>query len=62
MNFVYSRYKLYFQTLCNLFLSEYVQQFFFFFFFFTGYDYLKLSNLLKGTNLSVKVVLMDLGF
>jgi len=29
--------------------------------FFTGCDYLKLSNLLEGSNLSVKVVLMDLG-
>jgi hypothetical protein len=34
MNFVSASYKLYLQTLCNLFLSEYVQQFFFFFFFF----------------------------
>jgi hypothetical protein len=56
MNFMYSRYRLYFQTLCNLFLSVYVQQLFF-----TGCDYLKLSNLLKGSNLSVKVELMDLG-
>jgi hypothetical protein len=59
MNFMYSRYRLYFQTLCNLFLSVYVQHLFFSFF--TGCDYLKLSNVLKGSNLSVKVVLMDLG-
>jgi hypothetical protein len=57
MNFMYSRYRLYYQTLCNLFLSVYVQQLFF-----TGCDYLNMSNLLKGSKLSVKAVLMDLGF
>jgi hypothetical protein len=55
MNFMYSKYRLYSQTLCNLFLSVCIQQLFF-----TGCDYLKLSNVLKGSNLSVKVVLMDL--
>jgi hypothetical protein len=42
MNFMYSRYRLYFQTLCNLFLSVYVQQLFL-----TRCDYVKLSNVLK---------------
>jgi hypothetical protein len=55
---MYSRYRLYFQTLGHLFLSVCMYNSFFC----IGCDYLKLSNvLLKGSNLTVKVVLMDLG-